>query len=298
MQVDIDPHAGFCGGVIRAINRAERFLADHPGQPLYSLGAMVHNEEELSRLSAKGLVTVDLATLARDVPGGGVPVLIRAHGEPPSTYETARERSYELLDCTCPVVLKLQKMIREAHERHPSGGQIVIFGRVGHAEVLGLLGQSDKDSFVAENEAMLERLFKDGTLRRDLPTEVFSQTTKSPGEYVRFCAFLGSLMDDPALLTVHDTVCVQVAGRHKELSAFVAEHDVMVFVCGESSSNGTVLFELCKSLNDRTYRISSPASLRPEWFRSGDRVGVSGATSTPKWLLEEVALAISKLTQI
>ena len=295
LSVEIDPHSGFCGGVIRAIGSAERFLAGHPCRRLYSLGAIVHNEEELARLSGRGLVPVsreDLPALAAEK---GASLLIRAHGEPPATYAQADRLGLHLVDCTCPVVLKLQRDIVAAHRRlHDGGkaGQVVIFGRIGHAEVLGLVGQVDGDAVVVEDVEMLERFLQDGTLRRDGRVELFSQTTKSPEEYVRIRSVLSAALSDPADLTVHDTICSQVAQRHENLSAFALAHDVVIFVSGRSSSNGQVLSALCKSLNDRTYRISSEADLQAGWFRPGDRVGVSGATSTPKWLLEQIAARI------
>ncbi len=286
ISVEIDPYSGFCGGVIRAIGKAEALLAE--GQPLSSLGAIVHNEQELDRLRARGLRTIR----SLDEAGEG-PVLIRAHGEPPSTYALARERSLTLVDCTCPVVLQLQRRIREAYARvKASGGQVVLFGKVGHAEVLGLAGQVGGDVLVVEDSRMLEQAFTQGRIRTDAPVEVFSQTTKSPTEYAALCDLLRRRMADPALLAVHDTICQQVASRHDRLEDFARSHDVLVFVSGTASSNGRVLFDLCCSANPRCHRAGCVADLLPEWFREGDRVGVCGATSTPKWLLEQVAAAI------
>jgi len=284
VTVDIDPGSGFCGGVIRAISRAERFLggADH----LHSLGAIVHNEAELDRLGAKGLRTV--ASLA-EVPAGET-VLIRAHGEPPATYAGARDRGLTLIDCTCPVVLKLQQHIREAYVRlHEDGlrGTLLIFGKIGHAEVLGLLGQVHGDAIVVENRAMLETVLP--RIDFSQPVEIFSQTTKSPAEYAEICDRVRSL---GSRVTVHDTICAQVANRHEHLVDFARAHDVILFVAGEASSNGKVLFDLCRSVNARTWRIGAPGDIAPSWFRPGDRVGVCGATSTPKWLLESVAAAV------
>ena len=287
LKVEIDPSSGFCGGVIRAISQAEEFLSQ--GGTLYSLGAIVHNEAELARLGNSGLVTT--ASTA-DVPVGST-VLIRAHGEPPATYESARERNIRLIDCTCPVVLKLQKRIRDAYSRlHQDGqhGQIIIFGQVGHAEVLGLLGQVNGDALVVENTTMLE----DALPRLDFtqPMEIFSQTTKSPLEYEAICQMLRGR---GAQLTVNNTICAQVAGRHARLTAFAAAHDVIVFVSGRASSNGKVLSNLCASVNKRTYLAGSAKELDPSWFKPNDSVGVCGATSTPKWLLEEVAREIASL---
>lgn len=288
LQVEIEKHSGFCGGVIRAIGRAEKFLEESPGKTLYSLGDIVHNEAELRRLGEKGLVTVDKDGLMNIPDPSSETLLIRAHGEPPQTYSLARELGLTVIDCTCPVVLKLQKSIREAYERvKPAGGQIVIFGKIGHAEVLGLLGQVGGDAVVIENMQMLLSAIGDGSIRTDRPLEIFSQTTKSPVEYSEICKVLESCPG--AGLQVHNTICSQVASRHEELADFALRHDVIVFVSGVSSSNGKVLFDLCKSRNQRTYHISDPSELEPEWFSDGDKVGVCGATSTPGWLLEQVA---------
>lgn len=288
IQVEIEKHSGFCGGVIRAIGRAEKFLEESPGRTLYSLGDIVHNEAELRRLGEKGLVTVDKDGLMNIPDPSSETLLIRAHGEPPQTYSLAQKLGLTVIDCTCPVVLKLQKSIREAYERvKPAGGQIVIFGKIGHAEVLGLLGQVSGDAVVIENMPMLLSALEDGSIRTDKPLETFSQTTKSPVEYSEICKVLESCPG--AGLQVHNTICSQVASRHEELADFALRHDVIVFVSGVSSSNGKVLFDLCKSRNQRTYHISDPSELEPEWFSDGDKVGVCGATSTPGWLLEQVA---------
>ena len=288
IQVEIEKHSGFCGGVIRAIGRAEKFLEESPGRILYSLGDIVHNEAELRRLGEKGLVTVDKDGLMNIPDPSSETLLIRAHGEPPQTYSLAQKLGLTVIDCTCPVVLKLQKSIREAYERvKPAGGQIVIFGKIGHAEVLGLLGQVSGDAVVIENMPMLLSALEDGSIRTDKPLEIFSQTTKSPVEYSEICKVLESCPG--AGLQVHNTICSQVASRHEELADFALRHDVIVFVSGVSSSNGKALFDLCKSRNQRTYHISDPSELEPEWFSDGDKVGVCGATSTPGWLLEQVA---------
>lgn len=287
-RVEIDPKAGFCGGVIRAIGKAEAFL-EGSGR-LFSLGAIVHNEAELDRLAARGLTSVKSVS---EVPAGE-PLLIRAHGEPPSTYAAAASR--EIIDCTCPVVLQLQKRIREAHARLREGGRhgtLVIFGKIGHAEVLGLLGQVDGDAIVVEDREMLAGALCGVDLTERV--EVFSQTTKSPADYKELCDAIAEAMekargvppgDD---LVINDTICSQVASRYSSLREFALSHDAVVFVSGASSSNGKVLCELCRKANPRTFRIGSSAEIDPAWFRPGDSIGVSGATSTPKWLLEEVA---------
>lgn len=308
LTVDIDSNSGFCAGVIRAIGKAEEFLKD--GGRLYSLGAIVHNDAELSRLVGKGMVTIDKEDLGEMIDAQGETLLIRAHGEPPLTYEMAESLGFKIIDCTCPVVLKLQQRIKKAYlkQQEEGRGQIIIFGKIGHAEVLGLIGQTDGTAIVVENIAMLEEFIADGTVGLDVPTEVFSQTTKSPAEYTRLCSRLEEMMASynelsmerfkgRGLLNVHNTICSQVATRHERLSKFALEHDIIVFVSGKASSNGKVLCELCKSLNIRTYHIDSVAEIKREWFRADDKVGVCGATSTPKWLLEEVAAHILELNK-
>ena len=287
MTVEIDRNSGFCKGVIRAIDGAERLLAE--GGVLYSLGAIVHNEAELARLREKGLITVESLDVAP------ASLLIRAHGEPPETYRLARKKGFEVVDFTCPVVLNIQKSIREAWQQGRPDGQIVIFGKIGHAEVLGLVGQVDGKATVVENLQQLQDAIASGAIDLARRVDIFSQTTKSPVEYEELCAYLSGRMASDGLLTIHNTICRQVASRHRELSDFARRHDVIVFVAGRESSNGKVLSELCKSENPRTYNIGSASELDPSWFRAEDSVGVCGATSTPKWLLEEVAVAIKNL---
>jgi 4-hydroxy-3-methylbut-2-enyl diphosphate reductase len=300
LTVDIDSNSGFCAGVIRAIGKAEEFLANNAGsgKNLYSLGAIVHNDAELSRLVAKGLVTIDKEDLEEMVNADGESLLIRAHGEPPQTYVQAESLGFSIIDCTCPVVLKLQQRIKEAYVRQQEKGegQIIIFGKIGHAEVLGLIGQTDGNAIVVENIPMLDELIKEGAVRLDIPTEVFSQTTKSPAEYTLLCNRLKDACCE-GVVNVHETICSQVATRHDRLSKFALEHDVILFVSGKASSNGKVLCDLCKSLNIRTYHIDSDTEIKREWFRADDKVGVCGATSTPKWLLEEVAQHVLDLNK-
>ena len=315
LTVDIDKNSGFCAGVIRAISKAEEFLdeakqAGDSERKLFSLGAIVHNDAELTRLVNKGLVTIDKEDLDEMVKADGEVLLIRAHGEPPQTYEKAYGIGFEVIDCTCPVVLKLQQRIKEAYARHQElgTGQIIIFGNIGHAEVLGLIGQTDGTAVVVEDLIMLEKAIKDEVIRLDVHTEVFSQTTKSPAEYALICSRLEEEMahynelsverfKGRGLLNVHNTICSQVATRHERLTKFALEHDIIIFVSGKASSNGKVLCELCKSMNIRTYHIDCVEEIKREWFRADDRVGICGATSTPKWLLDEVAEHILSLNQ-
>ena len=309
LTVDIDTNSGFCAGVIRAIGKAEDFLAGN--ERLYSLGAIVHNDAELSRLTEMGLVTIDKEDLGEMVNAAGETLLIRAHGEPPQTYTLAGELGFKIIDCTCPVVLQLQKKIKEAYQLCQVGegkGQIIIFGKTGHAEVLGLVGQTDGTAVVVENSLMLEEFIENGNIRLDAPTMIFSQTTKSPAEYAHVCARLLEKMarynkmsvesfKGTGMFVINNTICSQVASRHTKLTRFALQHDVIIFVSGKASSNGKVLCDLCKSLNIRTYHIASPSEIKRDWFRADDKIGVCGATSTPKWLLEEVANNILELNK-
>jgi len=287
MKVEIDRNSGFCGGVIRAIKKAESFLAEHPGENLYSLGAIVHNDAELSRLHKLGLTTIDYDDLGQTVNASGHTLLIRAHGEPPVTYIKAEALGFNIVDCTCPVVLDLQKSIREAYASYcESGvfGQIIIFGLIGHAETLGLMGQIP-NAIVIENMSMLQEAIQKGSIDLSCSIDIFSQTTKSPSEYAEVCSYLKERTKN---LNIHNTICTQVATRQSKLTEFASRHDVIVFVSGKASSNGKILCGLCKNTNIRTYHIESSSELRPQWFRGDDNVGVCGATSTPRWLLEEV----------
>ena len=294
IHIEIDSSSGFCFGVTTAIQKAEEELAK--GNTLYCLGDIVHNGKEVERLHARGLITINHEQLKQL---HDVKVLLRAHGEPPETYETARRNNIEIIDATCPVVLQLQRRIKKQYDANPEA-QIVIFGKIGHAEVLGLVGQAEGHAIVVENKRMLEELIDDGRIDLKKHIEIFSQTTKSPAEYSSVCSRLEELMakenelpmqrfSGRGLLTVHNTICSQVATRHAKLSRFAIDHDILIFVSGKASSNGKVLCERCKSLNIRTYHIETPDEIRREWFREDDKVGVCGAASTPKWLLEEIA---------
>lgn len=284
LTIEIDPRSGFCNGVVRAIQQAENYLSYN--RHLYSLGAIVHNAVELERLKKKGLEILsieDLAQLHDDV------VLVRAHGEPPSTYALARRNGLHIVDCTCPVVLKLQERVRETWERlRPIGGQVVIFGKKGHAEVNGLVGQTDGEAVVIGNEA------EAAGIDFSRPIALFSQTTKDPVEYGRIAEFIRGRRSDAE---VYDTICRQVAQRHKSLVSFAESHSVILFVSGHESSNGKVLFDLCRSVNPRSYWLENAEQIDPAWLRDGDTVGVCGATSTPKWQLEEIFLYLQALTR-
>lgn len=290
-QVEIDKKSGFCSGVIRAIKCAEQALNEK--KTVFSLGAIVHNNEELQRLETKGLKVIRREDM-NHLPEGST-VLIRAHGEPPHTYEMARFNKIALLECTCPVVLQLQKKILKEHHRiKPLGGQILIFGKKGHAEVVGLLGQVAEDAIVIETLKDLELVVFSGG-----PVSLFSQTTKNPGEYKKTAEKLRLLMEekgiDPQMLKIFNTICAQVDGRQEKLTHFARGKSLILFVAGKESSNGKVLFRTCKEANPRSYSIENPGNIDPSWFRPGDTVGVCGATSTPYWLMEQVAEKVRSL---
>lgn len=284
-QVEIDKQSGFCSGVIRAIQCAEEALDER--KTVYSLGAIVHNNEELHRLESKGLRVITREDM-NDLPTGST-VLIRAHGEPPLTYSMARSNNIALLECTCPVVLQLQKKILKEYDRiKPMDGQILIFGKKGHAEVVGLLGQVSGDAIVIETLKDIDQVRFSGG-----PVSLFSQTTKNPGEYKKTADKLRILMVekgiDPGLLKIFNTICAQVDGRQEALTRFAAGKSLILFVAGRESSNGKVLYRTCKEANPRSYSIENPNEIDNQWFKPGDSVGICGATSTPYWLMEQVA---------
>ncbi len=286
LTIEIDEESGFCYGVIRAVQKAEMKLKE--SSTLYSLGSIVHNNSELDRLNKIGLEVIDLEQMKNL---SDTTVLIRAHGEPPRTYEIARENNISLIDCTCPVVLKLQARIRETYASH--NGQIVIFGKIGHAEVNGLVGQANGDAIVVDGVQSLEKI--DFTK----PICIFSQTTKDPKEYEEICEEIkGRIIacgGPVGEFQIHNTICRQVAQRHTNLVAFAESHSVIVFISGKESSNGKVLYDLCKSVNPRSYHIQTRNQIDPQWFQDGDSVGICGATSTPKWQLEGVAKYLEQI---
>lgn len=277
MEIRIDENAGYCFGVVKAIGAAEEALSREGS--LYCLGDIVHNSAEVERLKQKGLEVIDHERLRslRDVK-----VLIRAHGEPPETYRTAEDRGIELIDATCPIVLALQQRIRRGYaEMQAAGGQIVIFGKPGHAEVVGLTGQTAGTAIVVSSP--------DDTAALDYsrPLRLYSQTTKSRDEYRQLIANIEA--HNPVDFVAYDTVCNRVANRARELEQFARSVDVLLFVAGANSSNGHYLYEYCRKVQPHTYLIGSAAELQPQWTAGAARVGISGATSTPRWLMEEVA---------
>ncbi|MDE6069395.1 MAG: 4-hydroxy-3-methylbut-2-enyl diphosphate reductase [Alistipes sp.] len=282
MFIEIDHKSGFCFGVVRAIGEAEAALSE--GGTVYSLGDIVHNRLEVQRLERLGLHTLTRADMAR---AAGCRMLIRAYGEPPIIYAEARRLGIGIVDATCPVVARLQARVKQAHaEMRPIGGQVVILGKRGHAEVVGLTGQVDDPTLVVESEDDLAQI----DFAR--PIYFLSQTTQSIALFERLGAEMRRRAADPAAVRIDDTICRQVSGREQHLTEFAARFDAVVFVCGRKSSNGKVLYEVCRRANPRTYTVEEAAELRPEWFEGVRSVGICGATSTPGRLMEEVAEAI------
>ena len=280
LQIEIDNGSGFCFGVTTAIQKAEEELA--AGKTLYCLGDIVHNGMECERLKQLGLVTINHEEMSRL---HGVKVLLRAHGEPPSTYELARENDIEIIDATCPVVLQLQRRIKRQYDACPEA-QIVIFGKPGHAEVLGLVGQTESKAIVIANVEEVKRL----DFTRDI--YLYSQTTKSLDEFHRIIEYIQEHISPDATFKSFDTICRQVANRMPNISAFASRHDLVLFVCGRKSSNGKVLFNECKSVNPNSYLIEGPEEIKKEWLEGVNTIGICGATSTPKWLMEQCRDAI------
>lgn len=286
MRVEIDTNSGFCFGVVNAIRKAE--LAMEERDKLYCLGEIVHNNIELQRLSDKGLITINHEEFKnlRDVT-----VLIRAHGEPPETYKTAKENNITLIDSTCPVVLRLQLKISKGFQDTLSeNGQIVIFGKEGHAEVNGLVGQTNNTAIVINSSDDLNKI------DFSRPVTIFSQTTQDLEKYHDIIEKVRLKIKDENLFEYNDTICRQVSNRSKELRVFARSHDVILFVSGKNSSNGKVLFEVCLNENPETFFISSPEDIRPEWFKNAQSTGICGATSTPMWLMEKIAETIKNIS--
>lgn len=277
LQVNIDKSSGFCFGVVYAIEMAEDIL-DNEGY-LYCLGDIVHNDEEVERLTKRGLKIIDHEILKNLM---DEKVLIRAHGEAPSTYQLALENNLTLIDASCPVVLKLQNRIKNSHD---DDEQVLIFGKHGHAEVIGLQGQTDGKAIVFQDLAELDNV--------ELPAKftLYSQTTKSTD---KFYHIKDELLSRGYEVKANDTICRQVSNRYEELEDFVSHYDRIVFVSGKKSSNGKVLYDVCKKYNDNSYFISNVEELDLAWFNENDKVGICGATSTPMWLMEKVKAALEQ----
>ena len=275
IQIEIDNGSGFCFGVTTAIKKAEEEL--RLGASLYCLGDIVHNGMEVERLHEQGLITInhdDLQQLH------GAKVLLRAHGEPPSTYQLAQGNNIEIIDATCPVVLQLQRRIKRQYDSNPDA-QIVIFGKNGHAEVLGLVGQTEGHAIVVENLRDVKEL----DFTRDI--YLYSQTTKNLDEFHEIIEFIQGHIAEGATFRSFDTICRQVANRMPAIAAFAERHDLILFVSGRKSSNGRVLFNECLQRNPRSHRIESPTEIEMAWLEGVETIGICGATSTPKWLMEQ-----------
>ncbi len=280
LRVDIDSRSGFCFGVVRAINEAESALK--LGSRVYSLGDIVHNRVEVQRLEQMGMATISHSEISQV--SSGEQLLIRAHGEPPSTYSLAEECGLRLIDATCPVVARLQIIIKSAHAAMKSvTGQVVLLGKRGHAEVVGLTGQVDDDVVVIESLADIE------VVDFTSPIYLLSQTTQSIALFEDIAAIMRERIFDAKALTINDTICRQLSSREEHLREFASRYDVVLFVSGAKSSNGKVLFGVCRSANERSYNIEEADEIDIAWFEGAESVGVCGATSTPLWLMESVS---------
>ena len=290
MEVTIDKYSGFCFGVVYAIQMAEDILEKE--DQLYCLGDIVHNNKEVDRLKNMGLRIIKHDDL-KDI--SNCKVLIRAHGEPPETYSIALENNIELLDASCPVVLKLQHQIKEGYEEIKDvDGQVIIFGKEGHAEVTGLLGQTKNDAIIVTTIDDLEKIDFSKSIY------IYSQTTKSPKAYKVISDVIAERVKlaagENVKYIVHDTLCRQVSGREPQLKQFSKNNDVIVFVSGQKSSNGKMLYQSCKEENDNSYFISDVDEINPDWFKGINLVGICGATSTPRWLMENAQNTIENIS--
>src|SRR5690554_6249647 len=284
-KIEIDKESGFCFGVVKAIKKAEEELQKKGS--LYCLGDIVHNNIEVERLEKMGLITIDHEQFKKLK---NVRVLLRAHGEPPSTYEIAKQNNIELIDASCPVVLGLQKKINKKYVRRESDDtQIVIYGKKGHAEVNGLIGQTEESAIIIESKDDIEKL----DFTRDI--NLFSQTTKSLEGFFEVGEIIRARMQNGAKLEFFDSICRQVSNRVPNIQEFAKKHDLIIFIAGEKSSNGKVLFTECKQKNPNSYLIHSPDEIDPTLLKEGLSIGICGATSTPMWQMEALAQNIAKL---
>ena len=288
IKVEIDEGSGFCFGVVTAINKAEEELAK--GETLYCLGDIVHNSREVERLKTMGLITINREEFKQL---RNAKVLLRAHGEPPETYMIARENNIEIIDATCPVVLRLQKRIKQEFLQDAANDekQIVIYGKNGHAEVLGLVGQTDGKAIVIEKAEEVKKLDLNKSVR------LFSQTTKSLDEFQEIVAYIKQNISPEATFEYYDTICRQVANRMPKLREFAATHDLIFFVSGKKSSNGKMLFEECLKVNANSHLIYNEKEIDPSLLQNVQSIGVCGATSTPKWLMEKIYSHIQSLIE-
>jgi len=283
--IEIDSGSGFCNGVTTAIRKAEEELQTSQ-TPLYCLGDIVHNGRECERLKSLGLISVDRNSLASL---HDTRLLLRAHGEPPSTYQQAERQNIQIIDATCPVVLHIQKRIKADYDADPDHKkQIVIYGKNGHAEVIGLVGQTEGNAIVIENLEDAQQL----DFSRNI--QLYSQTTKSLEGFREVVGYISEHMQEGATFNYFDTICRQVANRMPRIREFAVRHDVILFVCGKKSSNGKVLFSECQQVNPHSYMIEDASEIDDDWFVDAQSVGICGATSTPKWLMEQCRDAIVK----
>ena len=282
MIIEVDKVSGFCPGVVSAIKKAEDHLQS--ASQLYCKGDIVHNSQEVQRLEERGLVTIenDQFTELHDTT-----VLLRAHGEPPQTYAHAEKNNIQIIDATCPVVLQLQRKIRSMYEAEGDSVQIVIFGKNGHAEVNGLVGQTDGKAIVVERLSDIEKI------DFSRPIRLYSQTTMSVDAFRQIASEINSKMGNPEDFKFFDTICRQVANRIPHMRDFASKHDVILLVSGQKSSNGKALFEVCKSVNPKSYLISQPEDVSMDMFDGVASVGICGATSTPRWQMEEIRQIIT-----
>lgn len=284
-KIEIDEKSGFCFGVVNAIKRAEEELAK--GETLYCLGDIVHNGQEVKRLTDMGMITIDHEQLKQL---NGVKVLFRAHGEPPSTYEIALKNNINLIDASCPVVLRLQKKIKTSYVESPDETQLLIYGKKGHAEVIGLLGQTNDSAIVIESEEDLSKVDFSKNIH------LFSQTTKPLDGFNNLVKTISEKMQPNAEFKYSDTICRQVANRMPNIANFAKKNDIIIFVSGKKSSNGKVLYGHSKSINPNTYLISEPEEVDHLNLDTSKKIGICGATSTPRWLMEEVAQRVVDLS--
>lgn len=285
INIEIDNGSGFCFGVTTAIQKAEEEL--RKGTPLYCLGDIVHNGRECERLKAMGLITINHEEFEKL---HNVKVLLRAHGEPPETYRIAQKNHIDIIDATCPVVLRLQKRIKQEFDmKEKNGKQIVIYGKNGHAEVLGLVGQTDGEAIVIESLEEAWRL----DFNRDI--RLYSQTTKSLDEFWQIVDYIKSHIAPSATFAYYDTICRQVANRMPNIRTFATSHDLIFFVCGKKSSNGKILFNECRKVNPNSHLIDNPDEINPSLLKGVESIGICGATSTPKWLMEKCKATITSL---
>lgn len=288
LNIEIDPSSGFCFGVVKAIETVENELNENG--IIHCLGDIVHNNMEMNRLKNRGMISIGKDEI-NEIKSNKI--FIRAHGEPPETYDLARSRGLSIIDATCPVVLKLQSRIKKSWEYlKPLNGQIIIYGKKGHAEVIGLMGQTNNEAFIIES---LDEVTK---IDLNKPTHLYAQTTKSIDVFKDISEFLSKNINKGVEFKSFDTICRQVASRLPKITAFAQKHELIVFVGGEKSSNAQMLFNQCKKTNEQSYFVSNDSQINPDWFKKLPKsIGICGATSTPPWLMQQIAEEIKRITK-